>query len=379
MNNMIYILLDISSPLYVCGLSFLNLLERHGFCITDQYSFPDRLRGFIYHMLNGMCAYGDGIACQVADGLSALDISSRMFSILFGALLPNDMLSAVCQSLGCFLDFEHQSRTPFDILSDYKTKSENFEPWTAVECLLRIPLLSFSDLLLLSARHGLTAMGCSDQLRFQVSQHISHGRCCLNRVPVYPIGCSIVQSQVFFEDDVHDFPHFHAVILREAGKILHRKELHLILNCHNISYDSYWLLPRLRSHVSSFVLDLLKKKNMSSKEHQDKWPEILCKEVNQNLIYAFKKETSSAKLKQLVCVCCGENAFHDDCDNIFVDDIDLDLFRRQPDSIPMTSPFSHGILKDLMLHPHGITVHPNPQIKYVLTICHPCCCSLRRH
>ena len=71
-----------------------------------------------------MCAYHDTSACQQASGLSAVDISHQMFAITRRA--SSSLLSIACQSLGNYIDFEHQSRTPYDVLTEYKEKLMSF-------------------------------------------------------------------------------------------------------------------------------------------------------------------------------------------------------------------------------------------------------------
>ena len=71
-----------------------------------------------------MCAFRDTSACQQASGLSAIDISNRMFAIMTRA--SSSLLSIACQSLRNYIDFEHQSRTPYDVLTEYKEKLMSF-------------------------------------------------------------------------------------------------------------------------------------------------------------------------------------------------------------------------------------------------------------
>ena len=83
-------------------------------------------------------------------------------------------------------------------------------------------------------------------------------------------------------------------------------------------------------------------------------------------------------MKQLVCASCGENTFQDDCESVHLKDVDLDLFRLQNESLPISSPFPNGVLKDLILHPRGVNVIP-PEENISFFFCHSCWNSLRRH
>ena len=150
-----------TSPLYVDGQKSdcffgSHALSRHG-C-----SAPDCKRAFFHHVLNGMCAYGLTSGCASASGLSSMDIAQRMFVIATCA--PFSVLCVAHQSLGNFQDFEHQSRSPLDVLRGYQKKLISFTFRPMHDCLSGIPLSSFEDILILCGSHGLTVMGDSNKL-----------------------------------------------------------------------------------------------------------------------------------------------------------------------------------------------------------------------
>jgi len=99
--------LRLCSPLQVPSHGFDSLLEAHGLS-AHGWSPSDcrRASGFLYHMLNGMCAYGLCEVYQKTMGFSYLDISCRVFAVICCGSF--DVLNVACQSLGFFLDFEHQ-------------------------------------------------------------------------------------------------------------------------------------------------------------------------------------------------------------------------------------------------------------------------------
>lgn len=124
---------------------------------------------FFHHVLNGMCAYRQSSSCVHARGLSSIEVARRIFSIVFCA--SSSILTIACQSLGYFLDFDHQSRSPFDVLGEYERRLISFEFRPVLECLLGISCSSFEDLLILTGTHGLSAMGGSNKWRENLVDH----------------------------------------------------------------------------------------------------------------------------------------------------------------------------------------------------------------
>ena len=100
-----------------------SLMECHGLSMST-YSLPDCRRAVFHHFLNGLCAYSDSSGCRMASNLSAFEISQRVFNIVRWA--PLSVLTVACQSSGKFIDFEHQSRTPYDVFKEYQEKSFSF-------------------------------------------------------------------------------------------------------------------------------------------------------------------------------------------------------------------------------------------------------------
>ena len=124
--NVLSILLDFNSPLYNIErrlLEFKGLMECHGLSMST-YSLPDCRRAVFHHFLNGLCAYSDSSGCRMASNLSAFEISQPVFDIVRWA--PLSVLTVARQSLGNFIDFEHQSRTLYDVLKEYQENSFSF-------------------------------------------------------------------------------------------------------------------------------------------------------------------------------------------------------------------------------------------------------------
>lgn len=169
-----------------------------------------------------------------------------------------------------------------------------------------------SDLLLLCGAHGLTAVGGRDDVRTTILQHLRDGNCCLRRSSIVPRGCSFAISQLFVKVHEGDLIHFRVAVLDEAIHRLDRRDLFLVLDFFNISYDPLSPLSCVRSNVERLNRTLLE-----TSHHRDvfeNWPQQLTLETKKKKIQAFKKETSSEYLKQVVCACCGEKIFHKDCE-----------------------------------------------------------------
>lgn len=93
------------------------ILSSHGLVSTKGYSLADMACFFFRHILNGMCAYSNGVSCQTIVPLSSADVSFRTFAVVNAGCCTNDMSSVLCESLGYLVDFEHQSTTLQEVLT----------------------------------------------------------------------------------------------------------------------------------------------------------------------------------------------------------------------------------------------------------------------
>ena len=389
MFHVLSILLDVNSPLYNIEkrhLEFKGLMECHGLS-ESTYSIPDCRRAVFHHFLNGLCAYSNSSGCRMALNLSAFEISQRVFDIVRWA--PLSVLTIACQSLGNFIDFEHQSRTPYDVLTEYQQKTFKFVSKEIQVCIYEIPSYSSSELLMMSAIHGLAGMGDESHLREHLLIHICYGGCFENRKSTIPIGCLNVQLENVDHADVCESKHFQAAVLHEAAETLNLKRLHHVLNCYKISYDSRWKNQQLRHYVFSIVdkLRLTESESIieepefddvcsSSQSHRlREWPEILPTRTKNDLIQTFKCATSSEALKTFTCACCGEDIFANQSYEIPVEDVNLDFFRSENGVLPISFPYTSGILKDLIVCPKGVLM--NSCSHYSFIFCSECWISLR--
>ena len=171
MIDMICALDDIASCLYkreVNGIvKMVPFLISHGLSIdSNEYFTETYAQMFFYHILYGMCAYGESSHCCMASGLSPIEISRRMFSIVL--FTPFSVLSMMCQSLGSIVDFEHRSCSPCDVLRDYKIQFSSFKQLPAQEFFFHVRTSTSSsdlDLFLFSAVHGLLLTTNVDDMR----------------------------------------------------------------------------------------------------------------------------------------------------------------------------------------------------------------------
>jgi hypothetical protein len=253
MNNLIYILLEMSSALYDDGHNFNCLLSSHGLD-RKGCSFPDCKRAFFHHVLNGMCAYSQASGCRSVFGLSSMEIAQRTFAILSYASFST--LCIACQSLGNFIDFEHQSRTPFDVLDEYEGRLLTFTFKSVHDCLFGIAASSFEDLLILCASHALSAMGDSNKLRQDLVNHLYEGRCCVGHKLFVPPRCMKVRCELFGDGNYRGWNLFLSAFLLRLCKTSNRNYIIQVLQHYEIAYDCNSTLRSLRSHVKSFVANL---------------------------------------------------------------------------------------------------------------------------
>lgn len=390
MIDMICALNDIASCLYKRDVDsivqMVPFLISHGLSIdSNESSTETYAQMFFYHILYGMCAYSENSRCRMASGLSSIEISCRMFSIVL--FTPFSVLSTMCQSLGSLVDFEHQSHSPCDVLRDHKIQFSSFKPLPAQEFFYRVRTsTSSSELFLFSAVHGLLSTTNVDDMRESLLHHLCYGKCFQEYRFEIPVGCLGIQSEKVDNTDIHHSDNFQVAFLHEAMETLTLKRLKLVLNYYQITYNSEWNIRQFRHHVQ-FIIDSLRINNFGNAlssiespldESQDQknqivreeWPQILSDQSKKNLVKAFRCDTSSITLMLVTCACCGENIFKSESQEISVNNIDLNLFRSQTGNVPMNTPFSNGPYKDLLICPNGINKHPQSQDS--LTICSTC-------
>ena len=372
MIDLITTFVGLSSPLHVGGFGFDSLLETHGL-FTIGLSLCDKRRAFYFHMLNGLCAYGSCDGCLQVSGLSTLDISCRAFAVIHCA--PFTVLTVACQSLGFFLDFNHQSRSPFDVLDTYWCRLQTSDFPSIVRCLSDIDAISFSNLLFLCSVHGLSAMGASDCVRRQFVCHICEGACCGRGLSVVPRGCISVGTQMFSGTCSRYPADFRIALLEHAILELDRKHLFRVLDQYGIRYDPSSTLPSIRCYVQT-VLHSMREKNLTNGIREE-WPLNLTTANKNELIRSFKIETSSIQLKQVVCACCAEKVFLNQSENVSEKDIDISLFRSVSDTHPMSAPFRDGLLNGLFICRDGVSHLSSTSCTF--TLCLSCFSSLRRH
>ena len=92
------------------------------------------------------CVYSQSCGCVRVHGLSSIEVARQMFAIVSTA--SSSILSIACQSLGFFLDFEHQSWSPLDVLDEYERKLISFTFKPVHECVLGIFHSSFEGVLI---------------------------------------------------------------------------------------------------------------------------------------------------------------------------------------------------------------------------------------
>ena len=151
---------------------------------------------------------------------------------------------------------------------------------------------------------------------------------------------------------------------------MNRRQITLIFDRFEIAYDCHSTLGSLRSHIKTIVA------NLRVSGYEEQWPQIPSLKLKDDLIYAFKKETSSASLKQYVCACCGKDVFENEYEKVLLKDVNLELFRRSSDDIPFSAPHCNTLLKDLIIHPSRVNVHPLSM--FIFNFCHSCWNFLRR-
>ena len=388
--DIICFLFDDRSSLYEWPGRFLELqpvLKSHGL-LADRDSMLDGRRAFFHHVVNGLCIYSDACGCYQSCGLSSVQISYGVFSLLSCASAA--VKSLACQSIGSFSDFDHQSRTRDDVLQEYRAKLSTSQSLPAESCFFAVLSSSSLDLSVLLAVHGLSVVGSSVQMRQVLVDHIYHGDCFKSYASSVPDGC--VGIRAGYDNGLgHDA--FPAAFLYRVMSRLPRKDLLIMLRSCHVECDNRWSLREIRRHVQT-VIDAfnLPASNEDSAgdfieihddissndliQIRDSWPETLSTESKNSLIMDFKHRTCSHTLKLFVCACCGENMFRDDCHEVSSKDIDFNLFRPQSGGLPMELPYSDGPLSGLLLCPEG--VHNPCDSTPTITVCSSCWCSLRR-
>jgi hypothetical protein len=190
MIDVICALHEIISCLYQTDISIVSLqslLSSHGSSF-DNSSVENMVHVFFCHVLHGMCAYNGGHRCRLTSGLSMVEISRRLFSIVFRA--PFSILMFICESLGFHINFEHQSITPLDVLNDYKVKISTFKQLLAQDFFSHtMTTSSFSDLIFLAACHGLSRINDPTVCRQTLLHHFCYGECFQNYSFEIPVGC----------------------------------------------------------------------------------------------------------------------------------------------------------------------------------------------
>jgi hypothetical protein len=303
------------------------ILSSHGLVSTKGYSLADMACFFFRHILNGMCAYSNGVSCQMIVPLSSADVSFRTFAVVNAGCCTIDMSSVLCESLGYSLDFEHQSTTLQEVLSEYRTKSRTMILMKSHDFYFHVlSLISYSEIILLSAIHGISLVGGKECLRQSLLHHLCYGGCFShqNSDLNLPDGCKTVILEYLNDFDILRSHGFQTTFLYKGAQILSRTQLISLLNYYNISYDSQWTLRHMREHLSLMIEnvqsddnemddDVLDFQERRTRIIQD-WPHELTDENKRNLVHAFKHQTSSAVLQKKTCACCAEDVFQSQCE-----------------------------------------------------------------
>ena len=368
MIDMIYAVCEMSRlSTFASGFNEVNIQRlgcffvSHGmdFSFTEEESFTF----FFRHVLNGMCAHTDAPACRMIAQLSPVEISRRTFSIV--SLASYSVLSIACESLGYFVDFAHRSLSPYDVMCEYRNKLTTFAPMQSHDFFSYVTSLSsFSDMILVSAVHGISLRGDLEFLREHLLQHLCYGGCIKRdrTETTTPVGCKEVLVEYSKSFDHHTADNFQAIFLYKGVQKLTRAQLIPVLKYYSISFDSHWSLLALCDHVLSTILFSENDNRLEScvedgdhttlriidlqtqRDHEkivEEWPQELNEHDKKKLTLAFKNKTSSSTLKKMTCACCAENIFQHECEKIPVTNINLNLFRSLTHALPFSSDNLH--------------------------------------
>ncbi len=406
----------LNTSLFIPGVDNVllhNWCESHG--LSREESVPVLQRAFLDHLLSGECVVGKsngytGCAEIAGDFVRARELGDQIREYVLQRASVVD-IHVVRHALQ-LLELTTEEGVPSE-RSDLKrrlcvyfeshpcSQGRATDGVHAYDVLDGLDEMDVDELQLLAESHGVHSMPDDrEQLRVVLFTHLSTGRCAT--VPVYMRGPGCDVAQADCRSHTNDYnansDDLQIWLLSSVVHRVSRRALLRLLNVHNVDHDPAASVSSLRRLLNKHITWLKKGKRervrqrrMQQETRQERraclddlvrsWPQTVPSSVKEELIRAFRRETSSQKLATFTFASCSAQYPQSEQRTVDHSQLPLDLLAHpsghtgQAEALPPVS--SNLLLRSVMLDPHGITFS-NDGDGYSADLCSECHRYLKR-